>query len=97
MIGPASEALRIVRKIHADFPTGPSGFGSGFLAATAGQLITCAHVVVNEAGQQASRVRVGGGPSGRLEEARLLASDRSHDLAVLELGVSGRLSGSVEV
>ncbi len=88
MVAAANEALRIVRKIHVDFPSGPSGFGSGFLSPNAGQVITCAHVVVNAAGQQALRVRIGGGPRAALVDARLLAVDRAHDLAVLEL-VSG--------
>jgi S1-C subfamily serine protease len=91
MINAATEALRIVRKVQVEFPTGPPDFGSGFLAPVEGRVITCAHVVVNAAGEQASRIRVGPGTSSRRDDARLVELDRSRDLAVLELS---RVSGA---
>lgn len=47
----AAEALRIVRGIKVEFPSGPPQSGSAFLAPASGRLVTCAHVVLNERGE----------------------------------------------
>ena len=79
----AAEALRIVRSLEVTFPTGPSKTGTAFLAPRQGRLMTCAHVVVNEVGQTASRVIVSG-PGGIKYSTKVAAVDRATDLASLE-------------
>src|SRR5438067_8409816 len=84
MVPAANEAMRIVRTLQVDFPTGQPKTGSAFLAPHRGRLITCAHVVVNEQGQRASRVLVKG--SGVSDyEGRLVQVDDRYDLASLEI------------
>lgn len=78
----AQEAMRIVRTLHVDFPSGPPNTGSAF-AIGAGYLVTCSHVVRNESGEQASRILVRH-PDGSKSEAALTKRSDTHDLALLE-------------
>ena len=78
----AAEALRIVRYVDVEFPTGPPSWGSAFLVAP-GKLITCAHVVLNTAGQQANKVTVWD-RSGVKHDATVSKVSRPHDLACLD-------------
>lgn len=83
MIVACKEAMRIVRTLEVRFPTGPSKSGSAFLAPARGRLITCAHVVVNDQGQRATRILVSH-PTGARYEAKLATVVEPHDLASLE-------------
>jgi S1-C subfamily serine protease len=85
MVPSCKEAIRIVRTIEASFPSGPSKTGSAFLAPVSNRLITCAHVVVNDQNQRASRVFVTGNGTTRYE-ANLSSVDENVDLATLEIG-----------
>lgn len=83
MIGPANEAMRIVRSLEVHFGSGPSKTGSAFLAPVAGTLLTCAHVVLNDQGQRADRVVVKA-PTGERYETKVAAVEGSVDLACVE-------------
>ena len=85
MIAASAEALRIVRSVIAEFPSGPNQTGSAFLAPVRGRLVTCAHVVVNDAGQQATRVRVLRSGQNASVVADIDTVDRALDLATLEI------------
>jgi S1-C subfamily serine protease len=76
------EAMRIIRTVEVHFPTGPSKFGSAFLAPAAGRLVTCAHVVLNEQGQHATRILVSVLGGARYETS-LSKVDPQYDLATL--------------
>lgn len=78
----ASEAMRIVRTVQVDFPSGPPRTASAF-ALRAGRLITCAHVVRNESGQAANRVLVRWS-GGTQYEAKVSSISDTYDLACLE-------------
>jgi len=84
MIVAATEAARIVRSLQVDFPSGPSKMGSAFLAPKEGRLVTCAHVVLNDQGQRASRV-IAKTAAGIDVPVKLVQVDAAHDLATLEL------------
>jgi hypothetical protein len=58
VINAAREAMRIVRSLEIQFPTGPNKTGSAFLAPANGTLLTCAHVVTNDQGNKANRIVV---------------------------------------
>lgn len=77
----ATEAMRIVRAVSAVFPSGQKTAGSAFYARR-GALITCAHCVLDESGQLASRVRVER-PDGTSYDADVAAYDVGCDLARL--------------
>jgi S1-C subfamily serine protease len=87
MIAACKEAMRIVRTLEVHFPTDPSKSGSAFLAPARGRLITCAHVVVNDQGERATRVLVSR-TNGAKYEAKVITVDQPHDLASLETGES---------
>lgn len=78
----SQESLRITRSVQADFPSGPAQSGSAFIAAATGVLVTCAHVVVNEAGENARRVRITR-PTGECFEASVEVVNQRYDLARL--------------
>jgi hypothetical protein len=80
----AAEAMRITRTIESSFPTGPPKRGSAFVAADSGQLLTCAHVVMNDARQCATRVLVekSGAPSLKGTVSQM---SRRYDLARIEV------------
>lgn len=84
MVTACKEAMRIVRTLHVHFPSGPSKSGSAFLAPANGRLLTCAHVVVNDQGQKATRVLVSV-PDGSRYESTVEQVDESHDLATLKI------------
>lgn len=79
--------MRIVRTLDVHFPTGPSKAGSAFLAPAHGRLITCAHVVINDQGEKATRVVVSR-TNGAKYEANVVTVDQPHDLASLETSES---------
>jgi len=83
VIGPAKEAMRIVRSLEIQFATGPSKSGSAFLAPVSGKLLTCAHVVIDDQRRHANRIFVRA-PGGASYKARVLAVDESVDLACIE-------------
>jgi S1-C subfamily serine protease len=83
LVIPAKEAMRIVRSLEVHFASGPSKTGSAFIAPARGRLLTCAHVVIDDQGQRASRVLVGA-PTGGSYEAKVLTTDESVDLACIE-------------
>jgi len=74
--------MRIVRKVEAWFPSGPPKRGSAFLAPAGGLLITCAHVVTNDAGERANRVIVDD-PAGATYSTTVAQVDDPHDLATI--------------
>lgn len=74
--------MRIVRTLEVYFPSGPSKTGSAFLAPAKDRLLTCAHVVVNDQGHKASRVRVSL-PNGGGYEAQVDQVNEEHDVATL--------------
>jgi S1-C subfamily serine protease len=82
MVTACKEGMRIVRTLEVQFPTGPDKTGSAFLAPMRGRLLTCAHVVVNDHGQRASRVLVSG-PGVNRYESVVNEVDDAHDLASL--------------
>ena len=77
----AAEAIRIVRHVDVEFPTGPPSWGSAFIVAP-GKLITCAHVVLNAKGEKANKVVVRE-RDGTRHAATVGAVSRQHDLASL--------------
>lgn len=79
----SAEALRIVRSVEVQFPTGPPSRGSAFVVAP-GKLITCAHVVLNDAGQQGNSAIVWT-RDGVRHDATVGAVSRRHDLARLDV------------
>jgi S1-C subfamily serine protease len=77
----AREAMRVVRALQVEFPSGPPKSGSGFVLRP-GLVITCAHVVTNDSGQRATRVLVG--QAGAPTNAVFLRASDPHDLACIE-------------
>ena len=77
----ATEALRIARSITVSYASGGTSSGSAFFVAD-GALVTCAHCVVNDTGEIASRVRVTA-PSGSEYDASVESYDTGCDLAWL--------------
>lgn len=77
----AAEALRVVRSLKVTFSTGSSATGSAFFVSP-GVLVTCAHVVVRDDGQIASRVVVSS-LSGTSYDATVESFDLGCDLARL--------------
>ncbi len=82
-VSASAEAMRIVRTIEVDFPTGAQQRGSAFVVSGNGHLVTCAHVVTNDAGERATRIFVAC-PDGSRYEASLGQVDDAHDLARLD-------------
>lgn len=82
MVNACKEAMRVVRTLEVHFPSGPSKTGSAFLAPGRGRLVTCAHVVVNDQGQKATRVIVSV-PGGSSYDAKVDRVNDQHDLATL--------------
>lgn len=83
MVTACKEGMRIVRTLEVHFPSGPSKTGSAFLAPATDRLLTCAHVVLNEQGQRASRVLVSV-PGRSRYESMVDQVDEPHDLATLK-------------
>ncbi len=83
MIEAAKEAMRVVRVLDMQFPTGPGKTGSAFLAPAQRKLLTCAHVVTDDKGQRPSLITVRK-PGGASYESTLLSLDAAFDLATLE-------------
>jgi S1-C subfamily serine protease len=79
----SAEAMRIVRTVESYFPTGPQKSGSAFVAGSNGQVVTCAHVVVNDAGERANRVLIGK-PDGTRLNGKVVQVNRKHDLARID-------------
>lgn len=77
-----TEALRIVRRVEAHFPSEPSKTGSAFVVAE-GKLLTCAHVILSESGVTANRVVVQN-KKGHRFDATVGSVARHQDLARLE-------------
>jgi len=82
-IAASAEAMRIVRTLQIHFPVGPQQTGSAFVIGGEGQLLTCAHVVINKTGQRANRILVTR-PDGTRYDATLRQVDEAYDLARLE-------------
>lgn len=82
-VAASTEAMRIVRTLQVHFPAGPQQTGSAFVAGAEGQLLTCAHVVINKNAQRANRIIVAR-PDGSTYEATLRQVDEPYDLARLE-------------
>ena len=82
-----TEAMRIIRTVECEFPTGPSKRGSAFLAGENGVLVTCAHVLSNEVRERANKIRVTkiDGDSYRGEVGEI---DFLHDIATIETGIN---------
>ncbi len=78
----STEALRIVRSLEVKFPTGPAKRGSAFVVAP-GQLVTCAHVVMNGANETASGITVQDRDTQKYP-ATVGAVDPQYDLARLD-------------
>jgi S1-C subfamily serine protease len=79
----SAEALRIVRSVEVRFPTGPPQRGSAFIAAP-GVVVTCAHVAVNEVGQEGNGVTVRK-RNGVQYQGTVSAASRQFDLARLDV------------
>lgn len=86
----AREAIRIVRGLQVSFLTGEEKFGSAFLAPATGRLLTCAHVVLNDQGQRASKVRVTC-PDRANYETVIDQVNSDYDLATLHTNEDKRL------
>ena len=82
-VAASAEAMRVVRTLQVHFPTGPQQTGSAFVAGAEGQLLTCAHVVINKNAQRANRIIVTR-PDATRYDAVLGQVDEAHDLARLE-------------
>lgn len=78
----ANEGIRIVRTIRAEFPSGGPKAGSAF-ALEPGFVVTCAHVVKNDRGEEASTVTIRQ-PDGEAKDARVKKVSDAYDLALLE-------------
>ena len=83
MVNVSKEAMRIVRTLELQFPSGPNKTGSAFLAPASGRLLTCAHVVLNDQGERASRVWVSM-PGGSRYESTVEKVHEGNDLASLK-------------
>lgn len=81
-ISASQEGMRIIRSLEVHFPTGPPCGGSAFIAGSSGELITCAHVVVNDYREQANKIVVKK-PNFEHYEATIISIDQDHDLASL--------------
>ena len=79
----SAEALRIVRSVEVHFAAGPPQFGSGFIVAP-GNIITCAHVVINKSGQEGNGVIVRKKNDVQFRGA-ISAVERQFDLALLNV------------
>lgn len=90
----STEALRIVRSVEVRFPTGPPKRGSAFIAAP-GALITCAHVAVNEAGQEGNGVTVRD-RNGIEYQGTVGAVNREFDLARLDVPADAEAAPRIE-
>lgn len=77
----SAEAVRIVRSLVVQFPSGPEQTGSAFVAGV-GKLATCAHVVTNPLGQRPKRIIVRA-PSGLQYDATVGRVEHATDLAIL--------------
>ena len=84
----AREALRIVRTVEVEFATGHPKTGCAFIVGPR-RLITCAHVVLNDQGERASRVLVTH-PDRSRRPATVAGLDNTYDLACLEAAHSER-------
>jgi S1-C subfamily serine protease len=79
----SKEALRITRTLTIKFPSGPEKAGSGFIAPCGDRLITCAHVVVNDQNERASRIRVTK-PNGTQYDSDIFELRSDLDLATID-------------
>ena len=89
----STEALRIVRSLEVEFPTGPSKRGSAFVVAP-GQLVTCAHVVVNDANERASGITVQDRDRQKYP-ATVGAVDPQYDLARLDAEAENSIAPTI--
>lgn len=79
----STEALRIVRSVEIRFLTGPPQRGSAFVVAP-GVLLTCAHVALNENGEQGTDVLVLK-RNGTRHRGNVTAVSRQFDLARIDV------------
>ena len=75
---PAKEAIRILLKIETEFPSGKKAIGSGFYSMKPNEIITCRHVVFDDNGQKAKRIKVNG------SEAGIKSDFRDIDISILD-------------